>query len=172
MSSWEALDFILALEWPCREHVHHHAINPLSAHKGAETTTPSHNHALTATQTVYSCALEPSHSQVAGRASGWHLPYSEIEKYVKQPPGLPGDKTILEPSDKHQQTRNPLCATPIKRRHDDARASLLDNLSRGTFIVLRRGHEQKPYDESSKSAIVAKSILLWLRSRLAHCLLL
>ncbi len=24
--SWAALDFILALEWPCREHIHHHAI--------------------------------------------------------------------------------------------------------------------------------------------------
>ncbi|RMY67634.1 hypothetical protein D0863_07660 [Hortaea werneckii] len=84
MSSWEALDFILALEWPCRNHIHHHAINPLSARKDAETSNASPNHALTATQTVYSCAFEPVHSQAAGRTSGRHLPYSEIEKYVSR----------------------------------------------------------------------------------------
>lgn len=87
MSSCEALDFILALEWPCRNHIHHHAINPLSARKDAETSNASPNHALTATQTVYSCALEPSYySQTSERKSYWHLPYSEIEKYVKQLP--------------------------------------------------------------------------------------
>ncbi|KAI7372729.1 hypothetical protein KC336_g20587 [Hortaea werneckii] len=34
--SWKALDFILALEWPCRDHIHHHAINPLPAQNGVE----------------------------------------------------------------------------------------------------------------------------------------
>ncbi|KAI6819473.1 hypothetical protein KC340_g6241 [Hortaea werneckii] len=34
--SWKALDFILALEWPCQNHIHHHAINPLSAQNGVE----------------------------------------------------------------------------------------------------------------------------------------
>ncbi|RMX87805.1 hypothetical protein D0869_02084 [Hortaea werneckii] len=98
MSSWEALDFILALEWPCREHVHHHAINPLSAHKDAETIAPSQNHALTATQTVYSCALEPSYSQTAERKSNWHLPYSEIEKLVTLSAQLPLNDDMMTPA--------------------------------------------------------------------------
>ncbi|KAI6879900.1 hypothetical protein KC360_g7646 [Hortaea werneckii] len=87
--SWKALDFILALEWPCRDHVHHHAINPLPAQNGGRTASePSHNHALTATQTVYSCALEPSSSHLARKTPAWHLPHSEIEKYVTQFPSL------------------------------------------------------------------------------------
>ncbi|OTA22609.1 hypothetical protein BTJ68_14675 [Hortaea werneckii EXF-2000] len=78
--SWKALDFILALEWPCRNHIHHHAINPLPAQNGVESASePSHNHALTATQTVYSCALSPPPSHAAGKTMRWHLPYSEIE---------------------------------------------------------------------------------------------
>ncbi|RMZ23701.1 hypothetical protein D0859_12250 [Hortaea werneckii] len=89
--SWKALDFILALEWPCRNHIHHHAINPLPAQNGVESASePSHNHALTATQTVYSCALSPPPSHAAGKTMRWHLPYSEIEKYVKHSTGNPG----------------------------------------------------------------------------------
>ncbi|RMY97395.1 hypothetical protein D0862_08090 [Hortaea werneckii] len=98
MSSWEALDFILALEWPCRDHVHHYAINPSSAHKGAETSSPSPNHALTATQTVYSCAIEPSPSQTAGKISEWHLPYSEIEKLIALSSQLPVDDDMMTPA--------------------------------------------------------------------------
>ncbi|KAI6843494.1 hypothetical protein KC332_g3903 [Hortaea werneckii] len=97
--SWEALDFILALEWPCRDHVHHHAINPLPAQDGVETASgPSQNHALTATQTVYSCALEPSPSHAAGKTSEWHLPYSEIEKLIALSSQLPVNDDMMTPA--------------------------------------------------------------------------
>lgn len=92
--SWEALDFILALEWPCRNHIHHHAINPLSVPSSAEAAKPSHNHALTATQTVYSCALEPSPSHPRKKSPEWHLPYSEIEKYVNTSTSCPAQATM------------------------------------------------------------------------------
>ncbi|RMX89031.1 hypothetical protein D0869_01166 [Hortaea werneckii] len=99
MSSWEALDFILALEWPCRNHIHHHAIKPLSARKDAETSNASPNHALTASQTVYSCALEPSYySQTSERKSYWHLPYSEIEKLVTLSAQLPLSDDMMTPA--------------------------------------------------------------------------
>ncbi|RMZ09625.1 hypothetical protein D0864_01464 [Hortaea werneckii] len=105
--SWKALDFILALEWPCRDHIHHHAINPLPAQNRGETAPgPSQNHALTATQTVYSCALEPSPSQAAGKTSEWHLPYSEIEKYVDKPTSYP--EAIRLKSDIHLTDNNRL----------------------------------------------------------------
>ncbi|KAI7263326.1 hypothetical protein KC345_g9180 [Hortaea werneckii] len=97
--SWEALDFILALEWPCRDHIHHHAINPLPAQTGGATASrPSQNHAMTATQTVYSCALEPSPSQAAGKTSEWHLPYSEIEKLIALSSQLPVNDDMMTPA--------------------------------------------------------------------------
>ncbi|KAI7254195.1 hypothetical protein KC343_g5801 [Hortaea werneckii] len=97
--SWKALDFILALEWPCRDHIHHHAINPLPAQNRGETAPgPSQNHALTATQTVYSCALEPSPSQAAGKTSEWHLPYSEIEKLITLSSQLPVNDDMMTPA--------------------------------------------------------------------------
>lgn len=177
MSSWEALDFILALEWPCRDHVHHYAINPSSAHKGAETSSPSPNHALTATQTVYSCAIEPSPSQTAGKISEWHLPYSEIEKYVNRSASHHHEKAAMrfetaEPSNQREQTHRALLTVASRRRHDDARASLFDNLSRDIPNIFRRGQRQKPYHGSPESAIVAKSVLLWIWRRPASCLLL
>ncbi|KAI7270206.1 hypothetical protein KC352_g8351 [Hortaea werneckii] len=98
METWEAVDFILALEWPCRDHIHHHAINPSPAETSAETTNPSQNHALTATQTVFSCALEPPPSQTAGRTSEWHLPYSEIEKLITLSSQLPVNDDMMTPA--------------------------------------------------------------------------
>ncbi|KAI7082510.1 hypothetical protein KC356_g8308 [Hortaea werneckii] len=97
--SWKALDFILALEWPCRDHVHHHAINPLPAQNGGGTASePSHNHALTATQTVYSCALEPSSSHLARKTPAWHLPHSEIEKLITLSSQLPVNDDMMTPA--------------------------------------------------------------------------
>ncbi|GAB1732829.1 hypothetical protein NU195Hw_Modified_440t1 [Hortaea werneckii] len=96
--SWEALDFILALEWPCRNHIHHHAINPLSVPSSAEAAKPSHNHALTATQTVYSCALEPSPSHPRKKSPEWHLPYSEIEKLITLSSQLPVNDDMMTPA--------------------------------------------------------------------------
>ncbi|KAI6790243.1 hypothetical protein KC363_g7486 [Hortaea werneckii] len=97
--SWKALDFILALEWPCRDHIHHHAINPLPTQNGVEpASVPSQNHALTATQTVYSCALEPSSSPLARKTPAWHLPHSEIEKLVTLSSQLPVNDDMMTPA--------------------------------------------------------------------------
>ena len=87
--SWAALDFILALEWPCREHVAHHAINPAAKVPEACDVGKFHGHALTATAAVYQSSLPPPHTTDAVDQHGlhpsvgekWQLPHSEIDKY-------------------------------------------------------------------------------------------
>ncbi|KAK3117013.1 hypothetical protein LTR53_002034 [Teratosphaeriaceae sp. CCFEE 6253] len=98
--SWAALDFILALEWPCRDHVKHHAINPDANVPKACDVGGFHGHALTTTQAVYQSALPPSgisHERAAIAGSEmpmqnglhpstmvkWQLPHSEIDKLVE-----------------------------------------------------------------------------------------
>ena len=95
--SWAALDFILTLEWPCRDHVKHHAINPDANVPKACDVGGFHGHALTATKAVYQSALPPegtSHerAQIPGSlapmqnglhpstSENWQLPHSEIDK--------------------------------------------------------------------------------------------
>jgi hypothetical protein len=96
--SWAALDFILALEWPCREHIAHHAINPDVKVPEACSLGHFHGHALTATAAVYESAHAPS-TKGQARANvvsnnapnqkgldpstlgNWQLPHSEIDKY-------------------------------------------------------------------------------------------
>ncbi|TKA83633.1 hypothetical protein B0A55_00476 [Friedmanniomyces simplex] len=95
--SWAALDFILALEWPCRDHVKHHAINPDVDVPKACDVGGFHGHALTTTQAVYQSALPPprtSHerAEILGSVTpmrnglhsstleNWQLPHSEIDK--------------------------------------------------------------------------------------------
>lgn len=77
--SWAALDFILALEHPCRDHVHHPFIHPKAwlPAPGA-----GHGHAMTATAAVFASAQSPSGSggQSARAPGTWHLPHSEIDK--------------------------------------------------------------------------------------------
>lgn len=100
--SWAALDFILALEHPCREHVHHHAIAPNGMRPAPG---ELNGHSLTTTAAVFASAqppLQSAHDQHAnsqpsaaveyssathnhfdskGKApSKWHLPHSEIDK--------------------------------------------------------------------------------------------
>lgn len=93
--AWAAVDFILALEWPCQNHMYHHHIHPQGkpmfvAEEGL------HGHALTGTAAVYACAVPPSgvSSSLPGEISGaqaqntshgpdeakWQLPHSEIDK--------------------------------------------------------------------------------------------
>ncbi|KAK5683766.1 hypothetical protein LTR17_027227 [Elasticomyces elasticus] len=98
-NSWAALDFILALEWPCRDHVKHYAINPTAEVPKACDPGGFHGHALTTTQAVYQHALPVTDtSQVqahkvecdisihnnlhSSMRDGWHLPHSEIDKLV------------------------------------------------------------------------------------------
>ena len=97
--SWAALDFILALEWPCREHIKHHSINPETQVTEACDIGVFHGHALTATAAVYSSAQPPpahnGHNTQAGLTAEtipnqqglhpdsmqhWQLPHSEIDK--------------------------------------------------------------------------------------------
>lgn len=90
-----ALDFILALEWPCRDHVKHNLLS-LSDEDRADAAADGFNgHALTATQAVLCSAqclpvdadaapnvprlhLEDEVSR--GELSTWMLPHSEIDK--------------------------------------------------------------------------------------------
>ena len=93
--SWAALDFVLALEWPCREHVKHHAINPEATVPAACAAGNFHGHALTVTAAVYQSAQPPPPKKGDKLSSGipnqyglhpstmdkWQLPHSEIDKY-------------------------------------------------------------------------------------------
>lgn len=96
--SWAALDFILALEWPCQGHIKH-AINPDAFVPIACETSGLHGHALTATQAVYQSARPPPSTQhecsqcVCSMTpvqqdldstirDKWQLPHSEIDKCV------------------------------------------------------------------------------------------
>ena len=96
--SWAALDFVLALEWPCREHIKHHAINPEAKVPEACAIGQFHGHALTATAAVYQSAQPPTNSDRSqgsampdsipnqagldpSTAGKWQLPHSEIDKY-------------------------------------------------------------------------------------------
>ncbi|KAK0259238.1 hypothetical protein B0A54_12366 [Friedmanniomyces endolithicus] len=113
--SWAALDFILALEWPCREHVAHHAINPNAVVPKACDVGGFHGHALTATQAVYQSALPPpktSHEQAdllgslmpmqnglhSSTLMHWQLPHSEIDKLVQLSEKLELDDERLTPA--------------------------------------------------------------------------
>lgn len=94
--SWAALDFILALEWPCRDHIHHPSINPNAQVPKACDIGQFHGHALTATKCVYSSALPPAEqnhaqSEAPGKETAhhnhgpsapgkWHMPHAEIDK--------------------------------------------------------------------------------------------
>lgn len=94
--SWAALDFILALEWPCREHIYHHEINPNANVPEACAVGKFHGHALTATAAVYQSSLPtpdntghclsddiPNQNGLqANTVQKWQLPHSEIDKYV------------------------------------------------------------------------------------------
>lgn len=76
--SWAALDFILALEWPCRNHVHHPLINLNAWVPGVG---ELYGHAMTTTAAVFAGALYPSGSGQSSRRE-WVLPHAEIDKSV------------------------------------------------------------------------------------------
>lgn len=101
--SWAAVDFILALEYPCQDHLPHHGINPAAKAMLMETEDSSGftGHQLTMTSFVYDAAqtsprasagtgyeqkdLHPhSHGHGHGKENGqeqkWQLPHTEIEK--------------------------------------------------------------------------------------------
>ncbi len=94
--SWAALDFIMALEWPCRLHIYHRGISPNTNVPKACEVGEFHGHALTATQAVFQSAQafpkagdensEWTHYNIMGglhpnTADSWVLPHSEIDKY-------------------------------------------------------------------------------------------
>lgn len=94
--SWAALDFILAMEWPCRQHIHHLSINPDAQIPEACDIGKFHGHALTATQAIFQSAQAPVDEDAKtelllynmgggldpSSAKDWALPHSEIDKYV------------------------------------------------------------------------------------------
>ncbi|KAK5107637.1 hypothetical protein LTR62_000972 [Meristemomyces frigidus] len=96
--SWAALDFILALEWPCSNHVRHEGINPNAVVPPACDVGQFHGHAFTTTQAVYQSSFSAIHTVKQRQDSGlfdtgdqnhhcaqdqqWQLPHSEIDKLV------------------------------------------------------------------------------------------
>jgi hypothetical protein len=95
--SWAALDFILALEWPCKDHIKHHAINPNAKTPEACTVGKFHGHALVTTAAVFQSVTAPTGSGTVSTSTAtipsttqhglhpssldkWQLPHSEIDK--------------------------------------------------------------------------------------------
>jgi len=86
--SWLALDFVLALEWPCRHRVKHAGINPNRQTPLACGVAGVYGLALTATSAVFACAQkEPCHHDMCSPSDidsslgqKWQIPYAEIEK--------------------------------------------------------------------------------------------
>ncbi|KAK5165562.1 uncharacterized protein LTR77_009091 [Saxophila tyrrhenica] len=118
--SWAALDFILALEWPCREHIHHSSINPNIKVPEACSIADLHGHALTATAAVYQSSLPPSthgheHARAASHSHGgqhstqpgkWQLPHCEIDKLVELSELLQLDEESLTPAQAYTAVRS------------------------------------------------------------------
>lgn len=91
--SWAALDFILALEHPCRTHVHHPLINPDA---WLPETGEAHGHALTTTAAVFAGALplRGAKGQSSQKQDEWLLPHSEIDRSVRSSE-LPGISQLI-----------------------------------------------------------------------------
>ncbi|KAK3691302.1 hypothetical protein LTR37_018708 [Vermiconidia calcicola] len=121
-NSWAALDFILALEWPCREHIKHAHINPNANVQVACAQGGFHGHALTATAAVYQCSLpcsnrrhartnRPGDSDPAENGlhlapqEKWQLPHSEIEKLVELSEMLDLDDELMTPAQAYSAIR-------------------------------------------------------------------
>ena len=104
--SWAALDFILALEWPCKDHIKHHSINPNAKIPEACDVGKFHGHALVTTAAVFQSALPPTESSAGSTNPSsvgspyqhglhpssmdkWQLPHSEIDKCGEPGPDFP-----------------------------------------------------------------------------------
>ncbi|KAK5121809.1 hypothetical protein LTR85_004684 [Meristemomyces frigidus] len=122
--SWAALDFILALEWPCQGHIPH-AINPGAFIPKVCEESGAHGHALTATRAVYESALPPpstrhecsqcSHTTKAVQdgllptiREKWQLPHSEIDKLVELSEQLQLDDELMTPAQAYAMIRKEL----------------------------------------------------------------
>ncbi|KXL46223.1 MAG: hypothetical protein FE78DRAFT_31082 [Acidomyces sp. 'richmondensis'] len=129
--SWAALDFILALEWPCRNHIQHHSINPEAKIPKACDLGQFHGHALTATQAVFSSALpppqtshehtlldvalQPQHGLHNNTMDRWQLPHSEIDKLVELSEQLQLDDQQLTPSQAYAAIRQEISSDEMLR---------------------------------------------------------
>lgn len=105
--SWAALDFILALEWPCKDHIKHSSINPQAKTPEACDVGQFHGHALVTTSAVFQSAQPPPSVSSVGSTNAssvssphqhglhpssqdkWQMPHSEIDKCGQPGPDPP-----------------------------------------------------------------------------------
>ena len=96
--SWAALDFILALEWPCKDHIKHHSLNPKAKTPDACAVGQFHGHALVTTAAVFQSAQPPlapsagspyQHGLHPSSIDKWQMPHSEIDKCGEPASDLP-----------------------------------------------------------------------------------
>ncbi|KAH9825521.1 basic region leucin zipper [Teratosphaeria destructans] len=108
--SWAALDFILALEHPCRSHVPHVGIAPDAHLPVACQTGLFHGHALTTTSAVLASA-----SPSANPEPTWHLPHSEIDRLVELSAHLDLDDDQITPAQAYAAVRREVpCARDLR----------------------------------------------------------
>ncbi|KAF2723930.1 hypothetical protein K431DRAFT_282624 [Polychaeton citri CBS 116435] len=123
--SWAALDFILALEWPCQDHVPHVHINPNVQPPPDPEAVDADGHALTAMSAVYASAHPPfgqtntqqGHigsfqaptSEISTNTQlKWQLPHSEIDKLVAMSEHLQIDDEQITPSQAYSAIKDRL----------------------------------------------------------------
>ncbi|KAK5693852.1 hypothetical protein LTR17_024965 [Elasticomyces elasticus] len=87
-NSWAAPDFILALEWPYRDHVKHHAIDPTAE-------VPKACNSVQARKVE--CQISMHNDLHSSTRNAWHLPHSEIDKLVHFSEQLDLDDEQLTP---------------------------------------------------------------------------
>ncbi|KAF2162731.1 hypothetical protein M409DRAFT_69013 [Zasmidium cellare ATCC 36951] len=122
--SWAAVDFILALEYPCQDHLPHHGINPAAKPMLMETEDSEGftGHQLTMTSWVYDAAQQGNshgHSHSHGHTHGherevangageqkWMLPHTEIEKLITLSSNLPIDEEEITPAQAYSVIRD------------------------------------------------------------------
>ncbi|OQO05641.1 hypothetical protein B0A48_09733 [Cryoendolithus antarcticus] len=144
--SWVALDFILALEHPCRGHIQHPGIAPDAHRHEACEIIGIQGHALTTTSAVLASAQSsteandlPNHCELkADVKERWRIPYAEVEKLVALSEKLALDDEILTPAQAYAAVRRALPSgtslQPVLERLKELLAKVVECCGLGTVM--------------------------------------
>ncbi|KAK6441045.1 hypothetical protein LTR95_002726 [Oleoguttula sp. CCFEE 5521] len=144
--SWVALDFILALEHPCRGHIQHPGIAPDAHRHEACKIIGIQGHALTTTSAVLASAQSsaapndlPNHCELkADVKERWRIPYAEVEKLVALSEKLELDDEILTPAQAYAAVRRALpsgrALQPVLERLKGRLAKVVECCGLGTVV--------------------------------------
>ncbi|QIW98855.1 hypothetical protein AMS68_004373 [Peltaster fructicola] len=123
--SWAAMDFILALEWPCRSHIPHPVLSPPGVPFQPCGDAAFNGHGLTMTSAILGSSLHhqcmsaselPSYNGIDDNIlQKWQLPYAEIEKLVCLAERLELDDDFITPAQAYSAIKAQ-CPQPVLLR--------------------------------------------------------